>query len=486
MVLGGTQESYQIPSVGAAFLSTAERCPDHLAVINDTAQINYASLRDSVLALAGHMQGHGVGPASLVALDGEDFMVVSQTILACSLLGAGWIAHKNFQAVPDVVRPTHWLSLRGVDDDVPAGFVGLDPSWFSGPVLATPVDCSGDAALIYANTSGTTGAPKILVLTQQMMLRRAYATAEDFQERETVFASLFSPIAFPYIARFLSAFVNGATVVHSRDLRLWRAAGVNHAYGSVTQVADFMSERVLNPKMPMIHVSGSKLRDNLAAHLLKSFDLVIDLYSSTETNRSFKNIKSIDDLGRIVTAGVPLDSEVAIVNEAGQSVPAGQVGFVRVRNPYTVTGYLNAPDAAARAFRDGWFYSGDLGMFGDRGQLEIIGRTGDVVNVGGIKVNAAAIDDLLLEIDGIDDAMCFEHPNDSGPSEIFAFLVLSPGWSLRDTGQRAADACREKFGATRTPKRMIAVTEVPRAHDGGAKRSMCLQILRAMEEVGTS
>jgi acyl-CoA synthetase (AMP-forming)/AMP-acid ligase II len=471
---------YHTDTVGTKFLRTAERCPDHFAIISEDMFINYEELSESTLRIAGRLKQHGVAPGSLVTLDGEDFLIVVQSILACSLLGAAWIARKNLEAAPGVVEPTHILSLQETEGMDQSAILKIDQSWLEGPKLQGPYAKDVEAPLIFTNTSGTTGTPKMLSLSQKSMMLRAQAACEDFRERETVFTSLFRPIAFPYIARFLSALVNGSTVVHSRNVDFWRACGLNHLYGSVTQVADFLGDKILSPRLPMIHVSGSKLRDGLARNLLKSFDVVVDLYASTETNRSFKNLKFLGDNGDIVTTGQPLDSEVQIVSEDGQLLPTGEVGYVRVRNKYLAETYLNAPQAAKTSFRDGWFFSGDMGVFGPRGELKILGRTGDVINTGGIKVNASAIDDFLLEQEGIVDAMCFEHPTDFGPSEIFALLVLENGQRLNEVAERIAMACQKSLGIARTPKRMIEVAEVPRAHDGGAKRSECLNLYKSL------
>jgi acyl-CoA synthetase (AMP-forming)/AMP-acid ligase II len=103
---------YHTDTVGTKFLRTAERCPDHFAIISEDMFINYEELSESTLRIAGRLKQHGVAPGSLVTLDGEDFLIVVQSILACSLLGAAWIARKNLEAAPGVVEPTHILASR--------------------------------------------------------------------------------------------------------------------------------------------------------------------------------------------------------------------------------------------------------------------------------------------------------------------------------------------------------------------------------------
>ncbi len=465
-------------NIGGRFLTTARRNPDLLAIVTDRTMLNYADLKRLTLSFATCMEHRGVTRGSVVALDSEDMLLVAPTLLAASLLGASWLALRHAPMLSQMVQPTH--VFRGADAAVPDAYRSelIDQSWTASPprTLPDPALADPDAPFIYVNTSGTTGTPKILHLTQRLMSLRADAVADDFVERQTVFCSLFSPIAFPYISRFLPALTLGATVVHSRSIDLWYTAGVNHLYGSVTQVAETLANVSLQRKLPMIHVSGSKLSDGLARHLLQNFEHVIDLYASTETNRSFKNIKYLDDTGKVQTRGQKLDSEVQIVDEAAQSLPDGEIGLVRVRNRYLAPGYLNAPQAQAASFRDGWFYSGDFGRFTELRALQIIGRTGDVLNIGGVKINALAIDETLREIEGVQDAMCFDVPTQDGPNALLAFVVPAPGVLMEDLARRLSQVAAVKLGGVRTPARIIQIDKVPRAHDGGARRFECRTI----------
>ncbi|MEO8529942.1 MAG: fatty acid--CoA ligase family protein [Deltaproteobacteria bacterium] len=340
-----------------------------------------------------------------------------------------------------------------------------------------------DDCWFYINTSGTTGTPKVAEVSHEVMYRRALAIVEDFVTRETVFCALFAPSAFPYLARAAGCFANGCTIIHSRNPSVWRESGVNHLYGSVTQVDATLGNVSLPQKMPMIHVSGSKLSDKLALHLLDNFELVIDLYASSETNRSFKNIKRRGPDGSVLTVGKFTDAEVEIIDDEGNICGVGDIGAVRVRNSYLLSGYLNNQEAAAKSFRDGWFYSGDFGTWGPQGGLHVIGRMGDVINIGGIKISALEIDELIRTVDGIADAMTFANPQESGISEILTFVVFEAGIDKVACVTAVNAACLCSVGALRTPARLIEVSSVPRAHDGGAQRFKCQEIYRHLKDL---
>jgi len=121
-------------------------------------------------------------------------------------------------------------------------------------------------------------------------------------------------------------------------------------------------------------------------------------------------MRSVGETGQLATKGQPLDSTVEIVNESGQALPPGSTGFVRVSNPYLAKAYLDNPTATVVSFCKGAFFTGDLGCIGPRDEMQILGRTGDILNLGGIKVNAAERDQALRALPEVADAMNFDLP----------------------------------------------------------------------------
>jgi len=87
---------------------------------------------------------------------------------------------------------------------------------------------------------------------------------------------------------------------------------------------------------------------------------------------------------------------VQVVDERDEPLATGQPGLVRVR-PLGVAGYLDDPDATGTFFREGWFYSGDLGILGEDGRLSLRGRVTDVINVMGDKIATLPIETQLQD-----------------------------------------------------------------------------------------
>ncbi|WP_305294631.1 class I adenylate-forming enzyme family protein [Phaeovulum sp.] len=470
-------------NLGLAMLATAARVPDLLAVITDSRMVNYADLARLVRGHAAQLSALDIGPGRVVAVESEDILAIVASLLGTALVGGSWIALKNARALAAVVTPD--LVLRsepgGATDADGIRWVTIDESWQSTELSTLPTRADTDAPFLYNSTSGTTGTPKLMTLSQRVLALRASAARDDFVERETVFCALFQATARPYITRMLAALINGATILHSRDFALWYATGMNHLYGSVAQVAEFLGNVSFDPKLPMIHVSGSKLPDGLARHLLGSFEQVIDLYASSETNRSFKNVKYLDSEGNLRMRGAPLDSEVQIVSDADTVLPPGEIGAIRVRNPYMAKGYIKALEAEARSFRDGWFYPGDFGYFGREGELVISGRSGDVINIGGVKISALAIDEAMRSVTGIADAMCFENPQPDGPSELIAFVVPAAGTPFATAVANLSQLLPALIAPDSIPARFVEINAVPRVHDGGAQRFLCREIYQRLK-----
>ena len=96
-------------------------------------------------------------------------------------------------------------------------------------------------------------------------------------------------------------------------------------------------------------------------------------------------------------------AKVQIVDAQDQPLPCGQPGIVRVASPYMVHAYVQGGDANANVFRDGWFYPGDEGVLEADGFLAILGRMGDVLNIGGMKLSLADMETALDGLAGVKD-----------------------------------------------------------------------------------
>ncbi|HWE91303.1 MAG TPA: o-succinylbenzoate--CoA ligase [Pseudonocardiaceae bacterium] len=139
--------------------------------------------------------------------------------------------------------------------------------------------------------------------------------------------------------------------------------------------------------------------------------------------------------------------------------PVDGVGPVELAGPMLAHGYRLRPDLTSAAFADGWFRTGDAGrMVG--GQLEILGRTDDMVNTGGVKVSPVLVERVLLAQPGVREACVLGVPDQRwGQAVVAAVVPADPAAPPDDEHLRAA--VRAEAGRAAVPKRIVFVGELP-------------------------
>jgi acyl-coenzyme A synthetase/AMP-(fatty) acid ligase len=470
----------QIYNIGRAFQKIARDYPAFPAIISEQATISNAQLFAVVVSFAQRMQALGIGRGSLVALNTGDTVASLATLMATSLLGSRFVVTSKVLAKQKPVQPTHFLKTAEASGKSGVAFIEIDKSWLpQHPISASDrLDAfegyaDADDPWMYLTTSGTTGTPKTLSLSPAAVFGRTMAVGEDFPVARTTMASLFGNTSRPFYARALGALLHAGTIVDSLDPGVWRATGVNVVFGSPRQFEQFLDETSIPTPIARVEVSGAKLTDELAVRLSGVFRHITDVYGASETSKSYSNIVTVTAEGKVVRVGKPLDSIVEIVDDQSNPCAAGVEGYVRVRNGYMSSPYLNAPKANAKAFVDGWFYPGDVARLDASGALQVIGRTDDILSFGGLKLNAALIDMIFKLTPGVQDAICFKNPKTGARNEIMGYVVFEP---LTD---RAAcvRAIRENYQRElKLPcflGNIHAIDKIPRTAEGKLMRAFC-------------
>jgi acyl-coenzyme A synthetase/AMP-(fatty) acid ligase len=465
----------------AAHARTAIGNPDAPAIVFPDQQLGHDQIRRLGLAFAARMQAAGVGPGSRVQLRTPDPVLVLAV-----LLGASWTGSEVFPFAGDNARPASLpLSHVFYDPRVKAepvpGAIVIDESWSpaSAPAFDTSTPVDTDLPWLWVHTSGTTGLPKFLSLSQRMVIARSLAVADEFrpQSRHVLLAQCYSR---PFLARAAAALLNGSTLYFGLKPQNWHGAGIDMVSGSRGLIKTALNGAVLSPRAKRVELAGSRLPDHEAVALLDSFDIVDDTYGASETSKSYSTLWSLGADGTPVATGKMRDSEIQVIDADGTPVAPGERGIVRVRNPYMVAGYLNDTSASAEAFRDGWFYPGDVALVEADGRLRFADRADHVVNILGNKVNAFAVDQVLRTAAGVQDAICFRNPKPDAADELFAFVVLEESTNRLQAVASARHAVSERFGEYAVPRVIQPVRAIPRRADGAPDRAACAEmVLRA-------
>ncbi len=143
-------------------------------------------------------------------------------------------------------------------------------------------------------------------------------------------------------------------------------------------------------------------------------------------------------------------------------------GRIRIAGDVLSHGYRRAPEITAEVFRDGWFVTSDRGIRHPDGRVEVLGRADDMINTGGVKVSASAIERCLAGQPGVRDACVVGVPDPEWGEAVVALVVPDDGTC--DTG-RLRDAVRTVLGAASAPKRVEFAADLPLRGPGKIDRS---------------
>ena len=168
------------------------------------------------------------------------------------------------------------------------------------------------------------------------------------------------------------------------------------------------------------------------------------------------------------SVGVAVGAEVAILDEAGNVLPAGATGEVVVRGTSMMQGYDNAAVANRSAFTDGWFRTGDQGYMDAEGYLFITGRMKEAINRGGEKIAPQEVDDVLMDHPAVAQAVTFAMPHARLGEEVAAAVVLHPHALATDSDLRQFAAAR--LAAFKVPQRVFIVDDLPTGPTGKLQR----------------
>lgn len=463
--------------LAAVQAKTAAAHGDRPALAFPDRSFTHDQVRRLGAAFATRMAEAGIGPDSLVHVASQDASVAVAAMLGAARLGASVIQIGEGAKPPAELSVTHTLFAEGETAMIRGRPVIVGASWSPAENAETEVAASDpDAPWLYVHTSGTTGLPKFVALSQRMVVDRSRAVADDFPPGGN--AVLLYPVGTrPWLARVFAILVNGGTLCIGFAPEEWHARQIDLVSGSRTQFHAVMISG-LAARLPRAEVIGARLPKVEALQLLAQFEIVDDTFGSSETSKCISTLWRMDSGNEAVATCKLRDSAVELVNAAGQPVQEGSDGILRIRNGYMVRdGYVGDPVATAEAFRDGWFYPGDVGSVDDAGVFQFRNRMDHIVNIEGAKVNAYTVDMVFRATRGIRDAIVFRNPKPGAIDELFAFVVFDQQTNRIQAIESAKYAIRERFGQRLVPRVIRPVAGIPRKQDGTPDRQACADII---------
>jgi 2-furoate---CoA ligase len=497
--------------LGTIFQRTVIRDPDAWAVVDGDRRRTYAEWFEDIRRIAGSLGARGIGPGDHIVAVLSNRFEMATLYWACQMLGAvftpfNWragaeeIAHvladaearlvvfedRSRDAVPAAAEQAGVAADALIDID--------DGHSFEALVAGTPIDgpagVDGRETCLMLYTSGTTGRPKGVPRSH---------SAEHAASSHCV-----AQLGYGY----RSAALGVMPLFHTMGIRaLSMAMLMNGKFVCMpTFDAEAALELIARERIEALFLVPTMFHDMLRHERLGEFDLssvrdigyagmsmtsaltarcaevlkprnFVNYYGSSEIYTFAFCDHIIDKPGCAGRAGMGQELRIVAADADGNSGPndivaPGEIGEViaPMDGMEAFAGYWKRPDADAKAIRDGWYFTGDLGQFDEDGELFIVGRVDDMIISGGENIHPEEVEDVLDASPLVGQAAVIGLPDDRLGSKVVAFVEPAS----REANARALDAACLASGLARfkRPRAYVFVEKIPRSASGKLLRRL--------------
>ena len=184
---------------------------------------------------------------------------------------------------------------------------------------------------------------------------------------------------------------------------------------------------------------------------------------------------------RMSSVGIPrTDVEIAVVEESGQLAVDNQPGEIIVRGDVVMKGYWENPKATAAALKDGWLYTGDVGVIDADGFLTLKDRTKDMIISGGSNIYPREVEEVLLRHDAVLEASVVGRIHPDWGEEVVAFVVLKS--DCKASKQDLDKFCLDNIARFKRPKNYRFLKSLPKNNYGKILKTVLREQLESDDE----
>ena len=463
------------------------RLPGAPALACEGAVLSPGELVDRATALADRLMQAGVGPRSKVLVSLPNSPAFLLSLLAVNRCGAVFmpvnpsLSPDERRRIDEIARPDVVIAEKGSSELVPGACISHADSPSGAGERWDDEELSDVAAIIF--TSGTTGTPKGVMMTEAALLTNARAVASYLALSEDDRTLVFLPLSYTYtLSQVLSTWVAGAGVVLLRNLfypTMFFKAIAQHrvtGFGGVPASLNILASQAagLGREMGSLRYSlsaGGPLRSQLAEAMQKAFPgaALFNNYGCTEIGPRATTIDynaSPDRIGSIGRAIAGVD--LTVVRADLTVASTGETGEIVLRGPSLMKGYYRAPEAtAARMSRHG-FHTGDYAYADPDGFLYYEGRRDDMFKSAGEKISAQEIEEVVMRHEAVSEAAVVSLADPNVEAVPVAYVVLRPGATC--TERDLQTFCGRRLSRLKVPRAVYFVETLCRTSSGKVQK----------------
>ena len=343
-----------------------------------------------------------------------------------------------------------------------------------------------DIAMIL-HTSGTTSRPKMVPLSQKNLLASASNIANTLNLNEKDKCLNIMPMFHIHglIAAILAPIYKSGTIITPSGfdaLKFFRwidefkptwYTAVPTMHQAILSRAPRNIDIIKNNQLKFIRSSSASLPSIVMKSLEKAFNTcVIESYGMTEATHQMTSNPLPPNKRKAGSVGLAAGPEVALLknnkiiynNKANKDI----TGQIIIKGENVTAGYINNPKANSESYVNGWFLTGDEGIFDKDGYLRITGRLKEIINRGGEKISPKEIDEILMEHEYIQQAVAFSVPHEKLGEDLYAAVIIRDNKNISENELK--DYCRKRLTQFKIPKKILIVNEIPKGATGKLQR----------------
>ena len=479
------------------FLSTIKKHSDRTAVVEGNKRISYRALDHAVRNLSSFLASQGIEKGDRVALFLPNSIEFVAGFFGIASLGATsvpinaaykveevkfYISHSSAKLVltEDKLRPLAEKAALETEASVVA-IKGDKTDWlYSDSNAQSPAAAliKPEDEAIYLYSTGSTGKPKRVSRTHFNLIALAdnHTQTVGWTEEDRILFTV--PISHTYgFGNFISAIKVGACIYvlpefnRNRVIDLIEKESIT-VFPAVPFMLNVLAETFLpRPRdfssLKLVISAGAPLSEETFNKFHNKFGIYPrQLYGSTETGvisiNLSDNIKDKHD-----SVGRPVKNvEVRILKEDGSPAKVNETGEITVRSPSMTSGYYGLPEETEKAFRNGFYFTGDLGRIDEEGYIYITGRRKLFINIGGNKVDPQEVENVLLRHPQVREAVVIGIKDDKGEELVKAVIVATDKIEAKDIHE----FCRGRISDFKIPRIIEFRQEIPKSPTGKVLR----------------
>ena len=349
-----------------------------------------------------------------------------------------------------------------------------------------PLSTEDDIAMVL-HTSGTTSRPKMVPLSQKNLLASARNISNTLNLTENDKCLNIMPMFHIHglIAAILAPIYKSGSIITPPGfdaLKFFRwldeytptwYTAVPTMHQAILARAPRNKEIIKNNQLKFIRSSSASLPSVVMKNLENTFNTsVIESYGMTEATHQMTSNPLPPSKRKAGSVGLAAGPEVALLcdKEIMHNIKKNRniTGQIIIKGDNVTTGYINNPKANDESYIDGWFLTGDEGLFDEDGYLKITGRLKEIINRGGEKISPKEIDEILLEHKSIQQAVAFSVPHEKLGEDLYAAVIIKEKEDINEN--QIKEYCKQRLTQFKIPRKILIVDEIPKGATGKLQR----------------